>query len=235
MILSFRSLLLLLFLLPSSSRAFRTRQQALEELGLKRQPQADEATIKAAYRQRSLETHPDKGGSPDDFIQVASAYEYLVGGGSSSSTASNAGGGYGTSKMTEEEQVEWARDKFFEHFTTVMEDSDKTAESVVNWIFPNGKGSEKEKWFRRPDKAAVRWIAKKCTKTLMSMFESENVVITFSSDGRKMTGTEFTQRRLEAVQRKNARVAQWNAYRQGASADEATAEAAEEELAFDEL
>jgi len=38
---------------------------------------ATEAQIKRAFRKRSLETHPDKGGNPDDFKTVNEAYEVL--------------------------------------------------------------------------------------------------------------------------------------------------------------
>ena len=33
--------------------------------------------IRSAYRRRALETHPDRGGSAEDFIKVQAAYEML--------------------------------------------------------------------------------------------------------------------------------------------------------------
>lgn len=38
----------------------------------------DEASLKKAYRRRAAETHPDKGGSAEDFQLVKEAYEYLL-------------------------------------------------------------------------------------------------------------------------------------------------------------
>ena len=40
---------------------------------------ADEATVRAAYRELMMEHHPDQGGNRDRFIQIKSAYERLVG------------------------------------------------------------------------------------------------------------------------------------------------------------
>lgn len=39
---------------------------------------ADLASLRAAFRRRSMETHPDRGGSADEFAEVARAYEALV-------------------------------------------------------------------------------------------------------------------------------------------------------------
>lgn len=40
-------------------------------------PEADEAEIEAAYRERVKETHPDQGGSVGAFLMVRSAYDHL--------------------------------------------------------------------------------------------------------------------------------------------------------------
>ncbi|AGN01907.1 heat shock protein DnaJ domain-containing protein [Salinarchaeum sp. Harcht-Bsk1] len=42
-------------------------------------PNADDATIRAAYRELLLEHHPDQGGSKKRFMQIKDAYERLVG------------------------------------------------------------------------------------------------------------------------------------------------------------
>lgn len=49
-------------------------------------PDADSDTIEAAYRNRVLETHPDAGGSAEEFKRVKNAYEQLITGFDSSST-----------------------------------------------------------------------------------------------------------------------------------------------------
>lgn len=38
----------------------------------------DEVSLKKAYRRKAAETHPDKGGSAEDFQLVKEAYEYLL-------------------------------------------------------------------------------------------------------------------------------------------------------------
>ena len=50
----------------------------LQILGLSSNEASVADNIKRAYRKRSLETHPDKGGNPDDFALVAWAYRTLL-------------------------------------------------------------------------------------------------------------------------------------------------------------
>jgi hypothetical protein len=45
-------------------------------LGLKRS--ASQEDIKNAFRQKAKETHPDKGGDPEEFKKVREAYECLI-------------------------------------------------------------------------------------------------------------------------------------------------------------
>ena len=45
-------------------------------LGLKRS--ASQEDIKNAFRKKALETHPDKGGDPEEFKKVREAYECLI-------------------------------------------------------------------------------------------------------------------------------------------------------------
>ena len=45
-------------------------------LGLKKS--ASQEDIKSAFRGKALETHPDKGGDPEEFRKVREAYECLV-------------------------------------------------------------------------------------------------------------------------------------------------------------
>ena len=40
--------------------------------------EASDADIRSAYRRRALQTHPDKGGSPEDFLAAVLAVEKLV-------------------------------------------------------------------------------------------------------------------------------------------------------------
>ncbi len=52
------------------------KSQSHEILGV--DPDADEEEIKQAFRKKALETHPDKGGDPDEFKKVREAYECLI-------------------------------------------------------------------------------------------------------------------------------------------------------------
>ena len=45
-------------------------------LGIKRSSSQEE--IKLAFRQKALETHPDKGGDPEEFKKVRAAYESII-------------------------------------------------------------------------------------------------------------------------------------------------------------
>lgn len=52
------------------------RVKAYRRLGL--EPGADATTVRAAYRQKVKEVHPDRGGDEEAFKQVTEAYETLV-------------------------------------------------------------------------------------------------------------------------------------------------------------
>lgn len=53
-----------------------SRDEAYRRLGL--EPGADEAAVRAAYRERVKEAHPDRGGDEETFKRVTEAYETLV-------------------------------------------------------------------------------------------------------------------------------------------------------------
>ena len=62
---------------------FKSQKEYQEEedvnysvLGLKRS--ASDEDIKKAFRERALETHPDKGGDVEEFRKVREAYENLI-------------------------------------------------------------------------------------------------------------------------------------------------------------
>ena len=86
-----KALVLLLACLLSCTAALMSRSEAIKELRLPKK--FDEKTLKAAYRQRSMETHPDKGGTKEAFLRVSDAYQMLSAssGGARSSAARGAG------------------------------------------------------------------------------------------------------------------------------------------------
>ena len=67
--------------------AAMTSDEARAELQIPRR--YSEKELKSAYRKRSVETHPDKGGTTEQFLRVSKAYELL-------SSASGGGGGGGS-------------------------------------------------------------------------------------------------------------------------------------------
>lgn len=60
-----------------AARATITKAEALEILGLKSIP--DPAELKAIYRKKSLDAHPDRGGAPGQMQRVNEAYDVLRG------------------------------------------------------------------------------------------------------------------------------------------------------------
>jgi hypothetical protein len=61
-----------------SMRADPRGGPALALLGVSQPFTSDD--LKAAYRRRAKETHPDRGGSAEEFRRVREAYEWLAGG-----------------------------------------------------------------------------------------------------------------------------------------------------------
>lgn len=53
-----------------------SKTEAYRTLGV--DPEADEGRVKAAYRQRVKEVHPDSGGDEEEFKRVTQAYETLT-------------------------------------------------------------------------------------------------------------------------------------------------------------
>ena len=105
---------LAVFFLCLSAAAAMTRSEAMKELGITN-PNFSDKDLKSAYRRRSLQTHPDKGGNKDEFIRVAEAFDILSGAGDGS-TFSDFGGAGGGKKS--EEAMRKAEEQFYD----MMED-----------------------------------------------------------------------------------------------------------------
>jgi DnaJ domain len=110
-----------------------TRREALRELGLFPNPTGPE--VKAAYRKRSLATHPDKpGGSSAAFVRVSQAYEMISTSlGSNSATSVDAGPTTNwwwppddkyydddNRRMEEEERLRYAEEIFLREFQDLL-------------------------------------------------------------------------------------------------------------------
>jgi curved DNA-binding protein CbpA len=159
-----------------------TRSEALKELGLPPNRKYSEKDIKNAYRKRSLETHPDKGGSNEQFVRVAEAYEVLQGGSSGKPSFQFSGdSGF-------EEKMQHAEDMFFEMFEEYLE-TGQAVDMLIEKLF----GSDSElSWTQRQFKAAItrigRSLLQKAAKFLM---ESDS--LTININGQAMTSSDLRQ------------------------------------------
>jgi curved DNA-binding protein CbpA len=191
-----------------------TRSKALQELGLSPTSSSSKHSakdLKAAYRKRSLETHPDKGGTPEAFIRVAQAYEFLTDKKDpGAQDPADGAGGFSSSTMSPEEQMKWA-EEMFDHFADLLDDTDATADAMVDWLFdslPGAGGTDTKQlsWGARRAKSVVQFIARRSMRFFMSMLEGDNVTINIQ--GQQMTGKQFQQKRkVHAQQRKEQQAA----------------------------
>lgn len=189
-----------LLLLAATTVSAMSRSEAMSELRLK--PTGGKKftpkEVKAAYRKRSLETHPDKGGSVEAFLRVAEAYEELssdIGGGGAGGKRkfSNDGGGSGGNNS---EKMKAAEEMFFTMFDDLFEAD--TAGAVIDQVFDQIVGKhETLSYSTRMLKSFIKWIAPK----FMNALESENSHITIN--GNKMSGPELKEWR---AQRRGGRI-----------------------------
>ena len=171
----------LLVLLVCAGDALMSRSDALRELRLK--GSFGSKQLKTAYRQRSLETHPDKGGSADAFLRVSEAYETLAGsdGGSRPSPRRQS-----TRDMNPEDQQEAMRraeemlDKVMDELGDILSDPAKMDEWVDHFLGPSGKNP-------------LKWLLKRTVKAgahaVVGLLESDSATITVN--GKVMSGGEF--------------------------------------------
>ena len=212
---------LLAFWLQLSRVLAMTKYEALRELGL--QSDASAADIKKAYRKWSLATHPDKGGSSEDFVRVAEAYQVLT-----DNNGGNTTGGSAADTMSDEEKMKMAETLFFELFDEFLVHTDATADKLVDWIldqFDNASDMKKVKEERRrtayryqpgsskrkktandqtPRKDSTlqsifRWFVRKAIRFIQSFLENDKTVIIVN--GQKMTGADLRRFREKAQQR----------------------------------
>lgn len=153
--------LAILALLAVDAAASMTRLEALKELQLP--TSFDEKQLKAAYRARSLATHPDKGGSAAAFLRVSEAYELLKLGGAGGAGAGGprgAGGARGAGGgMSQEEAFRRAEAMFssvLEEFLAPFLDADTRKARVNGWV--DGWFGEVSKF--NPLKYALRGLAR---------------------------------------------------------------------------
>ena len=160
-----------------------SRREALKELQISSPFTPKE--LRTAYRQRSLETHPDKpGGSEQSFLRVAAAYSLL-----GDSNGSSQGTRFNTAENSEE-----AMRAAEEMFGSVMDEfaamDDNSAEKLVDAMI--GETSGIMGWFL---KKAVTGVAKAVLPAVVGVLESDGVSIDI--DGQQYKGSDFKQWRKE--------------------------------------
>ena len=158
---TFAFLFLCLSFGPLMTVAILSRKEALRELRLSTTPNFTEKQLKNAYRKRSLETHPDKGGSSDQFVRVAEAYEILSGTSDNSNFGSSGGSARGGPTTSDEERMHQAEEMFFEMFEDLFDK--QTGDLLVDKLF---QGVEKETWSVKLVKSGLKWALGKVSLTL---------------------------------------------------------------------
>jgi DnaJ-class molecular chaperone len=181
------ALLWMSLLCPCAS--IMTRSVAMQELGIT-DAKFTEKDLKGAYRKRSLETHPDKGGSNDEFVRVAEAYNVLSGGGGDSS--SKFGGFDGTGS---EEAMGQAEDMFFDMFEEFMDG--QIVDLLVDKIFGDPAALT---WSQNRTASVVKFFARQLVTQLENMLTSDS--ISFNVNGQTMTGADMKQWREKMRKRK---------------------------------
>ena len=164
---------LLLHVLAGGATAL-TQRDAMTILNVR--PGFSEQELKKAYREQSLIAHPDKGGSSDQFVRVAAAFELLSGNKSSRSPK----------EVSQEEMFRHAEAMFDQVFDEFHEmDGDKLAKMMIDQIFDQNKKS----WGQWIGKKLVFFFVPRIHRLFMSALESENADITIN--GHAMSGAEF--------------------------------------------
>lgn len=170
-----------------------TRAAALKELGLQPNAKYSDKEIKNAYRKRSLETHPDKGGSSEQFVRVAEAYELLQGGNGKTSFQFSGESG-------SEEKMQQAEDMFFDMFEEYFE-TGQAVDILIDKLF--GQDSELS-WTQRQFKRTITRIGRSLLqKAAAFLMESDS--LTININGQAMTSADLREWREKMRSRRDQR------------------------------
>ena len=172
--------------LLSPVMALLTRSEAMQELGLS--PNFTEKELKSAYRKRSLETHPDKGGSNEEFVRVAEAYQLLNGG--DTSQFSSQGGG-----VHDEEAMRQAEEMFFEMLEEFL-----NGQAVEMFIEKVVGDTTKLSWSQRQMVKVLKFVAKGFVKMAADALMNDAVKV--NVNGQIMSGGDLKRWREKMSQRK---------------------------------
>ena len=172
----------------------------------------------------------DKGGSNEEFVRVAEAYQILTGDaqakpGSSRSFGGD-GGNFNFNMPDDAAKLKMAYEMFSEMLDEFLINTDAMADKVVDWIFDmfagiettkdengrtsykyNGSSNQQQPQRREEDdtqiQSWVRWGLRKGIKWLQSFLEGDNMQITIN--GKNYTGADIRKLREQAEQRVRAK------------------------------
>ena len=187
-----------------------SRYQAIRELGLVHQTSSHGITpeeLKKAYRKRCMETHPDKGGSHEEFIRVSEAYEIL------SSSCGGAGRGTGDERnsyhrsqqkhddpnqdhqnhfhesiLNPQEIFEKAEDMFFDVFEEYFQDKDSKNGKRGDSIFLDKLFGPTDQMSRTKQiaKSSFQWLANHVTTKVIPDIINENKEYSIAMNGHRV-------------------------------------------------
>ena len=182
---------LVIFWAATDVAATISRAAAMKELSLR--PGFSEKELKGAYRKRSVETHPDKGGTTEAFLRVSEAYELLA----SPNGGHKASGGRGSAQAEDLSEAERMR-RAEEMLDAVLEELGDLISGGVDGFVDElfGSASGPLVWVM---KSLVKRGARAFGGVLTNLMESDGASITIN--GATMSGSEFKQWR---EQRKHA-------------------------------
>jgi DnaJ-class molecular chaperone len=183
------AVLWMLLLCPCA--AMMSRREAMKQLGMT-DPKFTEKDLKSAYRKRSLKTHPDKGGSTEDFVRVAEAYEFLNGGDTSKFSGFDGTSGGGRNN---EEAMNKAEEMFFDMFEEFMDG--QAADMLIDMFF--GDLSEMS-FIQRQFMNMVKYMAKGLINTVAEDLMSDSTQININ--GQMMTGADLKKLRDKMRERR---------------------------------
>lgn len=163
-----------------SAEAVMTRTDALRELGLPPHTNHSEKDIKNAYRKRSLETHPDKGGSSEQFVRVAEAYEVLQGGENGKTPFQFTGDTH--------EKMQHAEDMFFEMFEEYFE-SGQAVDLLLDKLLGH---DSKLSWTQRQWKWTLKNIGRSLLQKIAT-FLLENDSLKINVNGQAMSSADLRE------------------------------------------
>ena len=169
-------------ILAAPASLLRTHNEAIEELRLRKTFTQQE--LRAAYRQRSLETHPDKaGGSKEAFLRVSEAYQLLSEPSAAEQSSSSSSGFH--DGMSDAERMRMAEEMFFDTFGDLF-DEDKVGAAIDAYF----ERFEPTFWIRLL-KPCLKWALPK----MVGLMEGDNTVV--SLNGVRLTGKEFKEMRAQ--------------------------------------